>query len=323
MSDSTIRDLFRSLEFTLHERLRTIEDVIRSSGSGGAAGAGVGAGAGASGSGIGDRAFEDRLTSMEARMTQEMNTRFYQLRQHIDHLQGQLSTLRATAAATHPISTAVTSLIPTHPLEGIEIVPKREVVIPDALSMENRLLLNKRARKALEAEEMGEKGIEEHPELDGSENEVVDSDVEEEEVEEVVEEEVEEVVEEEVEEVVEEVEEEEEEVEEEEEEVVEEEVVEEEVVEEEVVEEEEEGVEEEEEGIEEVEEDAEEEVVEEEVEEGVEEVQLEEFEYKGSTYYRDSDGNVFMTDEDGELMDEPIGVWNEVKQRIVVKKAAA
>jgi hypothetical protein len=51
------------------------------------------------------------------------------------------------------------------------------------------------------------------------------------------------------------------------------------------------------------------------------EVELEEFEYKGSTYYRDGEGNVYMADEDGELMEEPIGTWNEAKQRIVVKKA--
>jgi hypothetical protein len=29
-----------------------------------------------------------------------------------------------------------------------------------------------------------------------------------------------------------------------------------------------------------------------------------------------------MMEEDGELIDEPIGVWSEVKKRIVVKKAA-
>ena len=58
-------------------------------------------------------------------------------------------------------------------------------------------------------------------------------------------------------------------------------------------------------------------------EEEADEVELEEFEYKGSTYYRDGEGNVFMTDEDGELMEEPIGVWNEAKQRIVVKKVAS
>ena len=57
--------------------------------------------------------------------------------------------------------------------------------------------------------------------------------------------------------------------------------------------------------------------VEEEAEEAVE---LEEFEYKGATYYRDSDNNVFTTDEDGELNDEPFGLWNEAKQRIVARR---
>ena len=49
-------------------------------------------------------------------------------------------------------------------------------------------------------------------------------------------------------------------------------------------------------------------------------VELEEFEYKGATYYRDSDNNVFTTDEDGELNDEPFGLWNEAKQRIVARR---
>lgn len=106
------------------------------------------------------------------------------------------------------------------------------------------------------------------------------------------------------------------------EEVVEEEVVEEEVVEEEVVEEEvieEEVVEEEvveEEVVEEVEEEevVEEEVVEEEEEE--EQVEsLEEFEYKGRTYYHDSDLKVYIPDEDGAVSD-PIGIWDPVKKTI-------
>jgi hypothetical protein len=49
-------------------------------------------------------------------------------------------------------------------------------------------------------------------------------------------------------------------------------------------------------------------------------LELEEFEYKGATYYRDSDNNVFTTDEDGELNDEPFGLWNPVKQRIVARQ---
>lgn len=47
--------------------------------------------------------------------------------------------------------------------------------------------------------------------------------------------------------------------------------------------------------------------------------ELTEFEYKGATYYRDSENNVFTTDEDGELEQEPFGLWNEVKQRIVAR----
>jgi hypothetical protein len=73
-----------------------------------------------------------------------------------------------------------------------------------------------------------------------------------------------------------------------------------------------------------VEEEAEEaEAVEEEAEaeEAEAEVELEEFEYKGATYYRDPDNNVFATDDDGELVEEPFGTWNPVKQRIMARKA--
>jgi hypothetical protein len=137
------------------------------------------------------------------------------------------------------------SLIPPHPLVGIEIVPKKEVTLvdpnPERINEADRLLLNSSARKALQEEEEAE-----------------------EEAEEVVAEEAEE----------------------------------------EVAEEEEELVEAEDEAEDEAEE-------------------LEEFEYKGATYYRDGEKNVFMTDEDGELIPTPIGVWSEVKKRIIIKKPDA
>jgi hypothetical protein len=58
-----------------------------------------------------------------------------------------------------------------------------------------------------------------------------------------------------------------------------------------------------------------EEVEEEEAEE--EAMELEEFEYKGVTYYRDAENHVYQKDEDGDLDDTPIGVWNETKQKVV------
>jgi hypothetical protein len=56
-------------------------------------------------------------------------------------------------------------------------------------------------------------------------------------------------------------------------------------------------------------------------EEGVEEEEddaeaLEEFEWKGVTYYKDSDNQVYEKDEDGDLNDAPIGIWNEAKQKL-------
>jgi hypothetical protein len=63
----------------------------------------------------------------------------------------------------------------------------------------------------------------------------------------------------------------------------------------------------------------EEEVEEEEVEEEVEEeaMELTEFEFKGKTYYRDGDNQVYVQDEDGDLNDTPIGVWNPEKNKIL------
>ena len=81
--------------------------------------------------------------------------------------------------------------------------------------------------------------------------------------------------------------------------------------EEEAVEEAEEAEAEEEEAVEEAEE--------EEAEAEEEEVELTPFDYKGVTYYRDSDNNVYA-EEDGEVSNEPFGVWNEAKQRILSKK---
>jgi hypothetical protein len=58
-----------------------------------------------------------------------------------------------------------------------------------------------------------------------------------------------------------------------------------------------------------------EEVVEEEEEE--EAMELEEFEYKGLTYYRDGENQVYQKDDDDDLDDTPIGVWNEDKKKII------
>ena len=82
-------------------------------------------------------------------------------------------------------------------------------------------------------------------------------------------------------------------------------------------EEQEEEAEAEEQEEEEAEEEQEEEEAEEEQEDMDEEVvTFEEFEYKGITYYKDSDGQVYQKDADGDLDDTPIGLWNEAKQKI-------
>jgi len=70
---------------------------------------------------------------------------------------------------------------------------------------------------------------------------------------------------------------------------------------------------EEEEEEEEVEEEVEEEEVEEEVEESS--LELEEFEYKNMTLYRDPENKVYRMDEEGALS-EPLGIWDDAKQKI-------
>ena len=74
-----------------------------------------------------------------------------------------------------------------------------------------------------------------------------------------------------------------------------------------------------EEVVEEMEEEEEEEAIEEEEkvaeEEEAEGIELEEFEYKGMTLYRDSENKVYRMDEDGALSDA-LGIWDETKQRI-------
>ena len=62
------------------------------------------------------------------------------------------------------------------------------------------------------------------------------------------------------------------------------------------------------------EEDQEEEEEEEEQEEAVE---YEEIEYKGVTYYKDSENQVYVLDADGDLDDTPVGVWNEEKKKVL------
>jgi hypothetical protein len=167
------------------------------------------------------------------------------LLRRVESLEEELRDLRRQKTA---------ELIPPHPLEGIEIVPKKEIVLmepnPERISEADRLLLNSSARKALEEEEEDE---EELAAYDVPEDEDEEQQVEEAETEEA--------------------------------------------------------------------QPAVEEAAPEEAQE--EEEGLEEFEYKGATYYRDAEKNVYMTDENGDLNETPIGVWSDVKNRIIVKKPVA
>lgn len=226
MSDTTIQELFRNLERMVSDRLRLIDELLRRKES---------------------SAWDSRFVAPSP----EPDPIYAKLLERISALEREVSSLRGP-------------LIPQYPLNGIEVIPKKEVVLtePDRISEADRLLLNPSALKALEKEEANEieeaqeaqEEFRDEEEFRGDDEMQVEVEAEEAEDEMQVETEAEEV----------------------------------------------EAEAEEAEG---------------------EEEELEEFEYKGSTYYRDSDKNVFMADEEGELVATPIGVWSEVKKRIIPKKS--
>jgi hypothetical protein len=203
MSENTIKELFRSLERTVSDRLKVIDDLMR--------------------------AYETKATPLPTGPTGPRGPTGCEpwsvtLLERISSLEKEVRSLRSELDSRGP-------LIPQYPMSGIEVIPKKEVVLtetsPEPLSVADRLLLNTSALKALEQEE--EEVIVEQEEEQEEEEEVEDN--------------------------------------------------------------------QEEEGEE-----------------------LEEFTYKGNTYYRDADKNVFMADEEGELITVPVGVWSEVKKRIISKK---
>jgi hypothetical protein len=220
MSDTTIQELFRNLERMVSDRLRLIDELLR-------------------------RREPSAWDSRFVAPSPEPDPIYAKLLERISALEREVSVLRGP-------------LIPQYPLSGIEVVPKKEVVLtePDRISEADRLLLNPSALKALEKEEANEIEEAEEAEQEFRDEEEFRGEDEEMQVEEA--------------------------------------------------------------------EEAEEEMqveTEAEAEPEAEEEELEEFEYKGSTYYRDSDKNVFMADEEGELVATPIGVWSEVKKRIIPKKS--
>ena len=51
-------------------------------------------------------------------------------------------------------------------------------------------------------------------------------------------------------------------------------------------------------------------------------LELTEFEYKGVTYFRDPENQVYQVDTDGDLDDTPIGLWSEEKQKVLRFRSA-
>jgi len=229
MVDSTVRDLFASLENTLRERFRLIEDVLRYRSSSDMQLEEV-----HSSSVQLDSVLQDEVRSLREELASMRG--FFHTK--LSKLEGEVHGLRTQLYGSAAKKEVVSPLICSTPLSGIEIIPKKEVVVH---------MNTQQVERPLEVTKVVPSKKEEVMEVEEEEEELEEVEEEEEEVEEVLEEEEEEEVEE-----------------------------------------------------------------EEEAEAGVE---LEEFEYKGATYYRDTENKVFMLDEDGSI-GEPIGLWNVIKQKI-------
>lgn len=229
MSENTIKELFRNLERTVSDRLKVIDDLLRTYEGRPAPTSGPTAPWQPPASGaLGPVVRESKPSGPEPWAVA--------LLERISSLEAEVRSLRSDLDSTRG------PLIPQYPMNGLEVVPKKEVVLtetgPEPLSVADRLLLNTSALKALEQEEEESVQPEEYAEEEQEEEYAEEQEQEQEEQEQ-------------------------------------------------------------------EQEDAEE---------------LEEFEYKGSTYYRDADKNVFMADDEGELITTPVGVWSEVKKRIITKK---
>jgi len=224
MSENTIKELFRNLERTVSDRLKVIDDLIRTSEGGRSYGptGPVTRSCACSQSYSGPRPGPTAAEPWSLALLQRISS----LEAEVRSLRAELDNTRAP-------------LIPQYPMSGIEVVPKKEIVLtennPEPLSVADRLLLNTSALKALEQDEQEEHEQEEEQDEEQDEEQVYQEEQEQQQQE----------------------------------------------------------------------------------EDGEE---LEEFEYKGSTYYRDADKNVFMADEEGELITTPVGVWSEVKKRIITKR---
>jgi hypothetical protein len=57
-------------------------------------------------------------------------------------------------------------------------------------------------------------------------------------------------------------------------------------------------------------------------EEEEEAVELTEFTFKNRTFYRDGENQVYGLDEAGEIKEDPIGTWDETRQRVLFKRVA-
>ena len=95
------------------------------------------------------KVIEDVILSHTAKAPVEPS--YKALADRVSFLEAELKALRSAAPAP---------LIPPNPLEGLEVIPKKEVILtetsPEPLSVADRLLLNSSALKALEKDEREE-----------------------------------------------------------------------------------------------------------------------------------------------------------------------
>jgi cell division protein FtsN len=133
----------------VHERLAGIQEVVRMTP--------FLSGPGLMYSGVNSSFVPQPADTMNARM-QAMEMQIQEMNATIRKQVEEISLLKTRLAKE--------VLLPLNPIDGIEIVPKKEMVVPvetEPLSYADRLLLNSKSRKALEAEEMGEENVNTYP----------------------------------------------------------------------------------------------------------------------------------------------------------------
>ena len=127
-----IQHLFVNLERTIHDRLNVIQEVMQQARSA-----------------VPQATYSGNTNYAPCQDTSMLLQKIYALETTVQQMNTEMASLREKIEKN--------DILPLRPIDGIEVIPKRYVVLETdekPLSFADRLLLNKKARKALEAEEM-------------------------------------------------------------------------------------------------------------------------------------------------------------------------